>query len=186
MVHRRGWIWKRWFGRRRGSLPKDWQQTFMWIGGRKYVLDVRRGSGYVLVAVVEPGKLDHVVWSLADFTRERRRRMRKKAAAAPAPGGRHLAPMETEVFAQLMPLVEHMAVTRYDDGDLRKVGRITFSTHGSIWQADIKDPDTLQQMRVSAPCFDELLALVARLLSSEEAPWEPDTWAQSQQKKSKK
>lgn len=186
MKHYRGWIWKRWFGRRRGTIPSDWVETYMWIGGRKFVLDMKRGSGYVLVAVKQPGMADRVVWSVSEMLAARRSKMKKKAAASPAPGGRHLAPMETEVFRELMPLIEHMAVTRYDDNDVRKVGRITFTTHGSIWQADVKDADTLQQMRVSAPTFDELLALLARLLSSEEAPWEPDTWAQQQAKKSKK
>lgn len=112
--------------------------------------------------------------------------MKKKAPALGIVGVKHLAPMETVLLADLMPLVEHMAVTQYDDGDSRKVGRITLTTHGSVWQADVKDPDTLQQMRLSAPTLDELLALLARLLSSEEAPWEPDVWAQQQAKKSKK
>lgn len=112
--------------------------------------------------------------------------MKKKAPVLGVVGVKHLAPMETEIFGNLMPLIEHMAIVQYDDGDARKAGRITLCTHGSIWQADVKDPDTLQQMRVSAPTFDELLLLLVRLLSSEEAPWEPDTWAQQQQKKSKK
>lgn len=186
MRHGKGWIWKRWFGRRRGSLSKEWTQYFMWIGGKKFVLDAAVGHGYVLVAVFEPGKGLREVWSIGQFKKARRHHVKKKTASSPAPGRKHLAPMETEVFHNLMPIVEHLAVTQYDDGDARKVGRLTLTTHGSNWQADVKDPDTLQEMRVTAPTLDELLALLARLLSSEEAPWAPDSWAINQEKKKKK
>lgn len=186
MKQGKGWIWKRWFGRRRGSLSKEWTRRHVWIGAIRITLDTRTKDGYVPVAVRGRDGKDREVWSVAAFKAARRARMKKKQAALSVVGVRHLAPMESELFQELMPLVEHMAVCQYDDGDARKVGRITLSTHGSIWQADVKDPDTLQQMRLSSPTLDELLVLLARLLSSEEAPWEPDTWAQQQQKKSKK
>jgi hypothetical protein len=186
MRHGRGWIWKRWFGRRRGSLGHEWTRYVMWLKSVKIILDARRGSGYVAVASQRIGEAVHEVWSVGRFEIARRMRMKKKQPTLGIVGVRHLAPVETNVLRDFMPIVEHLSVVQYDDGDARKVGRVTLCTHGSIWQADVKDADTLQQMRVSAPTLDELLALLSRLLSSEEAPWEPDTWAQQQQKKNKK
>lgn len=186
MRHGKGWIWKRWFGRRRGSLPSEWTRYHVWIGQTRFTLDAKRGIGYVAVAVRRGQEAEREVWSVTDFIAVRRARMKKKAPVLGVVGVKHLAPLETEVLREFMPIIEHLAVCQYDDGDPRKVGRISICTHGAVWQVDIKDPDTLQQMRVSAPTLDEALALTARLLSSEEAPWEPDTWAMQQAKKSKK
>lgn len=186
MRHGRGWIWKRWFGRRRGSLPSEWTRYVMWIKDVRITLDGKRGSGYIAVASKRLLCDVRQWWSVEEFESAKGEGVKKKTKASGAPLARHMAPLETEWLHDLMPIVEHCAVTQYDDGDARKVGRITLTTHGSVWQADIKDPDTLQELRVSAPTLDELLALVARLLSSEECPWQPDVWAQQQNKKSKK
>jgi len=112
--------------------------------------------------------------------------MKKKKKADSVPTSKHLAPVETTLFRDFMPIIEHMAMCQYEDGDSRKVGRITLTTFGGVWQAEVKDPDTLQQMRLSAQTFDDLVLLLAVQLGSEDAPWEPDTWAQQQQKKNKK
>lgn len=112
--------------------------------------------------------------------------MKKKKKADATPTAKHLAPVETTILRDYMPIVEHLAMVQYEDGDTRKAGRITLCTFGGVWQAEVKDPDTLQQMRLSAQTLDDLIILLAVQLGSEDAPWEPDTWAQQQAKKSKK
>lgn len=112
--------------------------------------------------------------------------MKKKKKADALPASKHLAPVETTLFKDFMPIIEHLAMTQYEDGDPRKVGRISLTTFGGVWQAEVKDPDTVQQMRLTAQTFDDLILLLAVQLGSEDAPWEPDTWAMQQAKKSKK
>lgn len=112
--------------------------------------------------------------------------MKKKKAVGATPTAKHLAPMETIILRDHLPILEHCAMTQYEDGDPRKPGWITLKTFGSTWQFEVKDPDTLQMMRVAAPTFDEAVVLLGLLLGSEDAPWEPDVWAQQQAKKSKK
>lgn len=186
MRHATGWIWKRWFGRKRGGLSKEWTRRCVWIGAIRITLDMRVKDGYVPVAVKREGSAEREVWSVIAFKAARRRKVKKKIALSPAEVKRHLAPMETEVLREFMPIIEHLAITQYDDKDVRQVGRMTLQTKGSVWQVILKDPDSCQEMVVNGQTLDEVLALTARLVSSEEAPWQPDVWAMQQKKKSKK
>lgn len=114
--------------------------------------------------------------------------MKKKAVGsttAASDGVKHLAAMETNVFSKLQGLVAHCAVTRYDDGDPRKPGWFTVKTMGSAWVIQVKDPDTCLQLSAVGQSLDDALALIDILLTSEEAPWEPDPFARSQQAKKK-
>jgi hypothetical protein len=97
----------------------------------------------------------------------------------------HVAAMESQLFHKHHSLVAHMAVTAYEDGDRRIPGWISIKTIGAAWQVEIKDPDTLQLMRVTQATLDDALTLAALLLDSDDAPWEPDTWAQQRAKEKK-
>lgn len=111
--------------------------------------------------------------------------MRKKTAA-PQSGGndgpRHLAAMESNVFAKLHNVVAHCAVTRYDDGDPRQPGWITVKTMGSAWIVQIKDPDSCMQMSCTAQSLDDALCLADLMLGAESAPWEPDPFLRAKKK----
>jgi hypothetical protein len=114
--------------------------------------------------------------------------MKKKvvgSGVAKTDGPSHLAAMESNVFCKLMGLVAHCAVTKYEDGDPRKPGWCTVKTMGSAWVIQVKDPDTCLQLSAVGQSLDDALALIDILLTSEEAPWEPDPFARSQQSKSK-
>jgi len=91
-----------------------------------------------------------------------------------ASGVKHLAPLESDVLGRLHALVAHCGVTRYDDGDPRRPGWFTVSTLGSAWKVVVKDPDGCCQLSAVANTLDDALALADLLVSSEEAPWEPD------------
>lgn len=96
------------------------------------------------------------------------------AQAAGQDGPKHLAAVESDVFGKLTSLIAHCAVTRYDDGDPRKTGWFTVKTMGSAWVVQVKDPDSGASFTATSNTLDDALALADLLLSSEEAPWEPD------------
>jgi len=101
----------------------------------------------------------------------------KKRAAQTAPNDmRHLAAVESTIFSGLVPLIEHMAVKKYDDGDAREPGWITIKTTGAAWVVQVKDPDTSTSFSAVADTLDKALETAALLLSCDEAPWEADKW----------
>jgi len=75
-----------------------------------------------------------------------------------------------------MAVMEHMALTAYDEGDARQPGFITLRTLGSAWVFDVKDPDTGNSFRIMDQAFDKGMDLVQLLLACEEAPWTKDPW----------
>jgi len=110
----------------------------------------------------------------------------KKVKRAERASVRHLAALESEMFRDHMPIVEHMAMLQYDDGEPRRVGWITMRTIGSAWQVVVKDPDGCASFTAVGKTLDEALDTAALLLGSEEAPWEPDTWLEKDAAKTKK
>lgn len=112
--------------------------------------------------------------------------MKKKVKNSDAAPVKHLAAIESNVMAQHMGIVNHCAVTQYDDGDVRKPGWITVKTLGSAWQVEAKDPDTCLTLRVIQASLDDALGLLNLLLESEEAPWESDPWLLQQSAKNRK
>jgi len=170
--------------RRRGSLGKNWTVFRLTVGRRTIELAARAGFGYMAWSSSTTDGRTSRYWPASCY--QEAEMMKKKRKASDTPQAKHLAAVESNVFKDLLSLVEHCAVTQYEDGDSRKPGWFTVRTFGSTWQIEIKDPDTLQMMRVTQPSLDDALMLAALLLSSEDAPWEADTWAQQQAKKSKK
>jgi len=115
--------------------------------------------------------------------------MKKKTASATQvgkDGPKHLAAIESTVFSKLHGLVSHCCVTRYDDGDPRKPGWFTIKTLGSAWVVQVKDPDAALSLTATGPTLDDALALAEILITSEEAPWEPDAFLQPKVKPVKK
>jgi hypothetical protein len=95
-------------------------------------------------------------------------------------GPMHLAAVESNVFGQLLELVKHCCITRYDDGDPRKPGWFTIKTMGSAWVVQVKDPDAALSLTATGQTLDDALTLADLLLGSEEAPWEPDQFLRKQ------
>jgi len=91
-----------------------------------------------------------------------------------ANGPSHLAAVESDVLQKFPALVKHCCVTRYEDGEPRKPGWWTVKTMGSAWVVQVKDPDSGLSLSATQQTIDDALALADLLLSSEEAPWEPD------------
>jgi len=101
-------------------------------------------------------------------------------------GVNHLAPMETNRLADVMPLVEHCSIRRYDDGDEREPGWFTVKTIGSSWAIQVKDPDACVSFTAVAPTLDQAMETAALLLACDEAPWEPDRFLTQQRATKKK
>lgn len=102
---------------------------------------------------------------------------------APQGAAMHLAAVETNIFAKLGALVAHTAVTRYDDGEGRRPGWFTVKTMGSAWVVQVKDPDSCCSLSATAQSLDDALALADLLLSTDQAPWEPDAFLKRQKGK---
>jgi len=103
--------------------------------------------------------------------------VKKKTAMGSGDGGRHLAAMETSIFAQLLPLVEHCAMVRYDDDDPRLPGWIRMGVLGAAWTLDVKDPDTQQSFRVVDSSLDKAWEAAALVLACDQAPFAADPYA---------
>lgn len=100
----------------------------------------------------------------------------KIAATAPGSGPVHLAAVETNLFHKLPAVVAHCAVTRYDDGEVRKPGWVIIKTQGAMWVATAKDPDACAQIVATGQTLDDAIALLDLLLGAHDAPWEPDPY----------
>ena len=98
----------------------------------------------------------------------------------------HLAPPGSVVLVGFPCLVAHCSVVRYDDGSPRKTGWVTLKTQGAAWVVQIKDPDSMASLQAIGATLDDALTLGELLLSSSDAPWEPDMWLRRQAGASKK
>jgi len=112
--------------------------------------------------------------------------MKKKKIQAEGGDEKHRAPLETELLRDLMPLVEHMALTRYEDGDSREPGWVTIKTNGRAWVVQVKDPDAGVSFQAVGETLDKALETAALLLGCDEAPWEHDLWLTRNAAKKKK
>lgn len=131
--------------------------------------------------VMKPG---HSPWK--PDVRQEMPEMKKKTLTAAGGEENHRAPLETEVFRDLMPLVEHMAMVRYEDGDARDPGWISIKTTGRAWCVQVKDPDAGVSFTAVGETLDKALETAALLLGCDEAPWEHDLWLTRNAAKRKK
>lgn len=112
--------------------------------------------------------------------------VKKKTLLSGSSAERHLAALESALFAQHLALLEHCAVTRYDDGDPREPGFLRFGTLGAAWTLDVKDPDTEMSFRLVDASVDKLWDAAALLLACDEAPFAPDPYLKGRKATKKK
>lgn len=159
-----------------------------------YRLTLRNGVGLVLcwqpfygIYPLAITPRDSLGMRDGDWFQKPEKAVKKKNQATSLEGPRqHLAAMESNLFSRMVPLVEHMACTRYDDGDARVPGWITVKTQGSAWQVQVKDPDSASSFVAVANSLDDALALASLLLEAEETPWEHDKWLADKKPRGKK
>lgn len=152
-------------------------------GARRFRLQFVPFKGMCVVAWWGPGK--HPTLGDRPCRQWEFPTMKKKGARTEATGASHLAAVETEVFHDMMALVEHCAVRKYDDGEPREPGWFTVKTQGAAWCVQVKDPDAAVSFTAIGDTIDKALSTAALLLSCEEAPWEPDNFLKAQKAKKK-
>lgn len=155
-------------------LPRVVCYWYVWRRNWRYHLTGSRGHG-IWVRSAEERDRQSVTRVLRTFDFERPL-MKKRESAKAAGDARHLASVETETFSDLMSLVEHCAIRKYDDGDARETGWITVKVKGAAWVVQVKDPDTACSFEAIADTLDKALQTAALMLSCDEAPWEQDTF----------
>lgn len=171
--------------RPRNWHSKDWKAHVVHVGRFTWWVVSRRGFGCTLWRYDFDG-VQIAMWPQLSWYGDLLM-VRKRKAATDVPQAMHLAPVETNVMARCMALVEHCAATQYDDGSPRKPGWFTVKTMGSAWVVEIKDPDTACRLVVVQAALDDALALAQCLLETEDAPWEADPWlAKSNAEKKRK
>lgn len=122
------------------------------------------------------------VYTVPDVTMKRR----SAAVTASKDGPSHLAAIDCDSMSKFPSLVAHCCITRYDDGEPRRPGWFTIKTLGAAWVCQVKDPDGCCGLTLTAQSLDDVLTLAELMLSSDEAPWEPDPFLKRGQAKSKK
>lgn len=166
-------------------VPKG-RSRFWVVGGNcKLRVDVRYRKGMCVTAQV----MTDLGATPGPLVREWRWPSMKKKQTGSVDGAssKHLAALETDVFRELIPLVEHCAVRQYDDGSPREPGWFTVKTLGAAWVVQIKDPDSALTFSMVAQSLDKALEDACVLLACDEAPWEPDNFlAAARAKKNKK
>jgi len=171
-------------GRPSRWLPRGRSLFYVYLGHYKFALSASYGRGTCVVARArrtdilfgEPGVLR---WEFPS--------MKKRVAKGAGDGdAKHLAPVETTRFADLMSLVEHCAFRRYDDGDPREPGWVTIKTQGAAWCVQVKDPDAAVSFTAVGQTLDQALETAGLLLACDEAPWEPDQFLAASRARKKK
>jgi hypothetical protein len=109
--------------------------------------------------------------------------VKKKSSATVATGAKHLAPVDSDIFSDLLPLVEHCSIRTYDDGDPREPGWFTVKTSGAAWVVQVKDPDGGVSFSAIGETLDKALQTAALLLACDEAPWEVDAFLRAKKKR---
>lgn len=172
-------------GRPRRWVPKGRHQYLLHTAHVVFLVQVW-GRRYMCIShwvSAQPGVC------LSDFTLSWQRipNMKRRQSKAAMTDTNHLAAMETTLFAQHLALLEHCAVRKYDDGEIREPGWITVKTQGAAWVVQVKDPDGCCSFSAVGETFDKALDTANLLLSCDEAPWEPDPFlAQAAARKKKR
>lgn len=162
-IRRGGWV-----------QPKGRGEFYILTERWKFLVDFLPWKGFCIRARFPWLKMGG--WALTPDLQWERPSMKKKSSKDGADKGKHLAAVETEHLARLLPLVEHCCCRQYDDGEAREPGWITLKTIGAAWVVQVKDPDSGMSFQAVGETVDKALDSAALLLGCDEAPWEIDLW----------
>lgn len=182
-IHKEGY-WELHSKRPCRYLPKGRSRFYVLLPDRVFRLDARYGAG---ICVTARGRRSDSPIPFGPWAREWEiPSMKKKATQSGKQDAKHLAALESTVFGDLLPLIEHCAVTQYDDGDQRLPGWFTVKVQGAAWIIQVKDPDTGLSFQSIGDTLDKALGTAALMLACDEAPWEVDPWLTSKKKAGEK
>lgn len=176
-------------GKRRAGIhrPRCWMprqrcEYFLYVGGWEYSIKFVPNKGRWCSGVRPRGTFGPFapLWLAEGEPMERRK---IKGGGAGGGGASHLAAVETVTLDKFPRLVEHLTVTRYSDGEPRQPGLLMVDVQGATWRIRLTEPDAPARLTCLGETVDDAFALAELHLASQEAPWEPDTYAMSRKKK---
>jgi len=97
----------------------------------------------------------------------------KKVKVADRSTVKHLAPLESDLFDEHLPVLEVLALLQYADGTPREPGYLGMWTTGATWFLRVQDKTGEAQMTAEGRTADEAWDTLCVLLGSENPPWEP-------------
>lgn len=111
------------------------------------------------------------------------RRMAKRIEAAGG-GLPALVPLaDGGEWTQRYPLLTgYLVDSNYDDGSVRRPGRMFVTAERGSWTVTLKDPDAGIELTVSVDKPEEMLAALEAALSTPQPPWRVDPWAKPRAK----
>lgn len=159
----------------RRYAPSSWQPFVIRQGEWEFLGVTRRGMGSVILTC-QPYRFGScpLLTGLPQWVVDMQKR---KVPDSGTPGKLPQAALGTKVLLKFQNLVQHLAVTQYDDGSPRTAGTLILFTNGVVWRAVLKDPDTSSKLVVSQETLDDLLNAAEMLLGSPDTMWEQDQYA---------
>jgi len=114
--------------------------------------------------------------------------MKKPAAFGSQVNGKgpvHSAAIETRLFGDVMNIVKHLVITRYDDGSPRWPGSMILRAESTLFKLIMKEPSAQLQLTAVAATLDDVFACMDLLLGCEDPPWQddPNSWTPKQRGK---
>lgn len=170
--------------RPRYFLNRYWTKHTVRTRRGYFTLVAKRYWGVSIWSAMRDG-VELYSWPECDTYQEMTRMKRRSVSTEPR-NVLHLAAVDSDLMARLLPVVQHCSHVQYEDGSPRKPGWITIKTMGSAWVVEAKDPDSCSRLTVVQQTLDEALVLISLLLESDEAPWEQDPWLRASEAKGKK
>lgn len=158
----------------------DWRPFCIRRGALEWLGATRRKHGSVIVAV-QPFRFGNppILHTLPAWVHAM---LKRKVPTADTPGKAVQAPLSTKLMLKHQNLVQHLAVSQYDDGTPRRPGLMILFTTGTSWRVVLKDPDTNGKLVVTQETLDEVLSAADLLLGSPDTMWEIDQYASPKRK----
>lgn len=164
--------------------PTAWQPWCVRCGDLEWLGATRRKVGSVVVAV-QPYRFGSPP-ILHTFPQWVVTMQKRKVPTGDSAGKMPQASLSTKVLLKYQNLVQHLALSQYDDGSPRSPGVLILFATGTSWRCVIKDPDTTAKLVITQESLDELLGAADLLLGSPDTMWEIDQYTPSSRKGGKR
>lgn len=166
--------------RRAGRLLPARGERWFWVGwnATRFLLRWEKWQGIRVVSVHRHRTPDEPItfYRPEEFTTVPIKRRTPLAEPVPLPA----LPATSKVLAKCPLLCEFLSATAYEDGSARQPGYVTLRNRVIEWELTLYDPDAGARVALRARTLDDVFATAEVLLSSAEAPWEPDRYLMEQ------
>lgn len=162
----------RWFRAKPSTwIPMGKGVFFLLTGSGMWAMRYAPFRGVSKAAWFRPGSFRDVSLRTADWVGEVL--SVKKVKVSDRATVKHLAPLESEMFKEHMPILEVLAMLQYTDGSPREPGYLGMWTVGATWFVRVQDKTGDAQMTAEGRTAEEAWDTLSVLLGSENPPWEP-------------